>query len=99
MLDVEEFSCLAEAQVVIGDWREDYNHRRPHSSLGMLTPVAFAAEHSIELATLGPLADCDPVEVTDVRPRDPRWAAGRARPRPSPLRHSLCSRLRDDGRD
>ena len=24
LLDVEEFSCLAEARVVIGDWREDY---------------------------------------------------------------------------
>ena len=36
LLDVEEFSLLPEAQVVIGDWREDYNHRRPHSSLGCL---------------------------------------------------------------
>ena len=43
LLDVEEFSCLAEAQVVIGDWREDYNQRRPHSSLGMRSPAAFAA--------------------------------------------------------
>jgi putative transposase len=43
LLDVEEFSCLAEARVVIGDWREDYNRRRPHSALGMLTPTRFAA--------------------------------------------------------
>jgi transposase InsO family protein len=28
---------------VISDWREDYNQRRPHSSLGMLAPAAFAA--------------------------------------------------------
>jgi putative transposase len=42
LLDVEEFSCLAEAKVVISDWREDYNERRPHSALGMLTPAAFA---------------------------------------------------------
>ena len=46
LLDVEEFSCLAEARVVIGDWREDYNWRRPHSALGMKTPAAFAAECS-----------------------------------------------------
>ncbi len=32
LLDVEEFSCLAEARVVIGDWQEDYNNRRPHSA-------------------------------------------------------------------
>jgi putative transposase len=45
LLDIEQFSCLAEAQVVISDWREDYNQRRPHSALGMLTPAAFAAAH------------------------------------------------------
>lgn len=44
LLDVEQFSCLAEAKVVIGDWREDYNLRRPHSALGMRTPAAFAAQ-------------------------------------------------------
>jgi putative transposase len=44
LLDVEEFSCLAEAKVVIADWREDYNLRRPHSALGMRTPAAFSAE-------------------------------------------------------
>lgn len=44
LLDTEEFTCLAEAKVVISDWREDYNHRRPHSSLGMLAPAAFAAQ-------------------------------------------------------
>ena len=44
LLDVEEFACLAEARVVIGDWREDYNRHRPHSSLGMRAPAVFAAE-------------------------------------------------------
>jgi putative transposase len=44
LLDVEEFTCLAEARVVIEDCREDYNLRRPHSSLGMRTPAAFAAD-------------------------------------------------------
>jgi Integrase core domain len=29
LLAVELFSCLAEAQVLIEDWRQDYNHRRP----------------------------------------------------------------------
>ena len=48
LLDVEEFSCLTEARVVIGDWQEDYNHRRPHSSLGMRAPAVFAAEWTAE---------------------------------------------------
>ena len=43
LLNVEPFACLAEAQVVIADWREDYNHRRRHSALGRKTPAAFAA--------------------------------------------------------
>jgi putative transposase len=46
LLDIEEFSCLAEARVVIGDWQEDYNQRRPHSALEMLTPATFAAQHA-----------------------------------------------------
>jgi len=43
LLNIEQFACLAEARVVIDDWREDYNTRRPHSALGMRTPSAFAA--------------------------------------------------------
>ncbi len=42
LLSVELFSCLAEAQVMVEDWREDYNHRRPHSALGMMAPARFA---------------------------------------------------------
>jgi putative transposase len=44
LLNVEEFYSLAEARVVIGDWREDYNTCRPHSSLGMRAPAVFAAQ-------------------------------------------------------
>jgi putative transposase len=50
LLDVEQFSCLAEARVVIEDWRQDYNAHRPHSSLGMLAPLAFAAALSLPTA-------------------------------------------------
>ena len=42
LLDVEQFCCLAEATVVIDDWREDYNAHRPHSALANQTPDAFA---------------------------------------------------------
>jgi putative transposase len=37
------FSSLAEARTIIEAWRHDYNHLRPHSSLGALTPAEFAA--------------------------------------------------------
>ncbi|MCP9492033.1 MAG: IS3 family transposase [Solirubrobacteraceae bacterium MAG38_C4-C5] len=48
LLNIEQFACLAEARVVISDWREDYNTRGPHSALGMRTPTAFAAEWTVQ---------------------------------------------------
>jgi putative transposase len=41
-LDVEWFRSRAEAKVEIGRWRKHYNTVRPHSSIGYLTPAAFA---------------------------------------------------------
>jgi hypothetical protein len=42
LLAAELFSCLAEARVLIEDWRQDYNQHRPHSALGMMAPARFA---------------------------------------------------------
>jgi putative transposase len=42
-LNLYEFTALGEARTLTAAWREDYNHRRPHSSLGYQTPAAFAA--------------------------------------------------------
>lgn len=42
-LSLEWFRSLAEAKVVIEQWRRHYNEVRPHSSLGYLTPTEFAA--------------------------------------------------------
>jgi len=43
-LNVHQFASLAEAQAIIEAWRVDYNTRRPHSSLGHLTPSEFVAQ-------------------------------------------------------
>ncbi len=42
LLAVEQFDTLLEAQVLIEDWRIEYNTSRPHSSLGWLAPAAYA---------------------------------------------------------
>jgi putative transposase len=43
-LSLEWFRSRAEAKIVIESWRRHYNEVRPHSSLGYLTPAAFAAK-------------------------------------------------------
>ncbi len=42
-LAVEVFENLASARALTAAWREDYNHHRPHGSLGYQTPSQFAA--------------------------------------------------------
>ncbi len=42
-LALEVFESLSAAKRLTGQWREDYNHHRPHSSLGYVTPIEFAA--------------------------------------------------------
>jgi len=48
-LNEHVFLTLAEARETIEAWRHDYNHMRPHGSLGALTPTEFAALKEQEL--------------------------------------------------
>jgi len=43
-LNVHQFTSIADAQTKIEAWRLDYNQRRPHGSLGHLTPSEFVAQ-------------------------------------------------------
>jgi len=52
LLNGELFTSLQEAKVVTEDYRLEYNHRRPHSSLGYQTPAEFAASCRAGVAAL-----------------------------------------------
>ncbi len=42
-LNAHWFLSLADARTKIEAWRRDYNESRPHTSLGWMTPVEYAA--------------------------------------------------------
>jgi len=43
VLSIEAFDSVVEAQTVMNDWKDIYNHQRPHSSLDWKPPAAYAA--------------------------------------------------------
>jgi transposase InsO family protein len=47
-LNINIFWSLAQARVVISDWKQDYNHRRRHSSLG------YQDSHKLWISSRGP---------------------------------------------
>ena len=42
LLEMESFNTLFEAQLLLNDWRLEYNHYRPHQSLNYMTPAEYA---------------------------------------------------------
>jgi putative transposase len=43
------FTDGQEAQTILEQWRQEYNHQRPHSSLGYSSPTAFAEQARLSL--------------------------------------------------
>ncbi len=41
MVSQEQFDSIYEAEFLIEQWRVEYNHIRPHSSLKYLTPTEY----------------------------------------------------------
>jgi len=46
LLNETLFSSLGQARIELEQWRRDYNTERPHSALGNLTPIAYAARNT-----------------------------------------------------
>ena len=58
VLNRELFYSVKEAKVIVEDWRMEYNHHRPHSSLGYKTPAEFAASCIASASPTAPLQQC-----------------------------------------
>jgi len=57
-LNREQLWTLTEARVVIEDFRGEYNHYRPHSKLGYLSPNRFAAQQASSPTPVGLRPPC-----------------------------------------
>lgn len=62
-LNRELFTSLAEAQLLAAEYRQEYNHRRPHSALHYRTPADFAAQ--------APSGSVRPASPSELRLREP----------------------------
>ena len=64
LLDAELFADLAEAEALSSRWRNDYNHRRPHSSLGYVAPATFASRQASAAVGAAPPPTPPPAETS-----------------------------------
>ena len=68
-LNTSWFWNLWDARRKIGNWRIEYNTRRPHSSLGYLTPNEFAALRAADQSSAEPeegISNADPFLQTSI---------------------------------
>lgn len=68
-LALEVFENLPVARLLTSAWKQDYNHQRPHSSLGYRTPAEFAAcaasaPAPASACASAPAAHASPTDVT-----------------------------------
>lgn len=60
LLNAELFADVPHAKAHADRWRNEYNHRRPHSSLKYQTPAAFAASPADPAVGAAPLPPVQP---------------------------------------
>jgi transposase InsO family protein len=63
LLNAEVFADVREAAALARMWRNEYNHRRPHSSLGYVPPAIFAATLAVPAVGAAPLPPARPASV------------------------------------
>jgi transposase InsO family protein len=60
LLNAEVFADVREAKALAASWRQEYNHHRPHSSLGYVPPAMFAATLAVPAVGAAPLPPARP---------------------------------------
>ncbi len=71
------FTTLADARQTIEEWRQDYNQRRPHNSLGYRTPEEFA--HMAAVTSYGKDGDTAALENASRLPLSHSSGGGRVK--------------------
>ena len=70
-LNEHEFLHLGHARDLLESFRDDYNHNRPHSSLGGLAPAEYAARKIAPGPLGGPLDRNQSLAVPTLNPQPP----------------------------
>ena len=72
LLDGEVFMTLQEAEVVIENWRQHYNHHRPHRSLNGRPPApltVFTPPQRGEMGPISPPPELSAIQATETEPQ------------------------------
>lgn len=69
LLNAEVFADVREARALAATWRDEYNHHRPHSSLGYVPPATFAATLAVPPVGAAPLPPARPASIPILEPR------------------------------
>jgi len=85
-LDREIFVGIEELRYVVERWRLDYNHHRPHQSLGYMTPAGFAATAARPSGALPPC----PRDLPHTGSEHQQEEAGRSKAADAPI-PAACS--------
>lgn len=76
LLNAEVFADVREAKALAASWKNEYNHRRPHSSLGYVPPALYAARLAAPLAVppvgAAPLPPARPAVIPSTPTLEPR---------------------------
>jgi len=55
LLSIDAFDSVAEAAVLVEDYRQSYNNQRPHSALKNLPPAVFATQIAADQPIISPI--------------------------------------------